>query len=116
MKKLRAWMVRLGGLLPNQQRERELADEIESHLQLHIEDNLRLGMTEEQARRSALLQLGGVESTKENYRERSTVAVRRTHAARREVRGAATAQERGIQLCRDLHAASLSGVTAAPWR
>jgi hypothetical protein len=73
MKKLRAWMVRLGGLLPNQQRERELADEIESHLQLHIEDNLRLGMTEEQARRSALLQLGGVESTKENYRERSTV-------------------------------------------
>ena len=50
MKKLRAWMVRLGGLLPNQQRERELADEIESHLQLHIEDNLRLGMTEEQAR------------------------------------------------------------------
>jgi hypothetical protein len=62
-----------GGLLPNQQREREPADEIESHLQLHIEDNLRLGMTEEQARRSALLQLGGVESTKENYRERSTV-------------------------------------------
>ena len=29
MKRLRTWMVRLAGLLPNEERERELADEIE---------------------------------------------------------------------------------------
>jgi len=43
---------------------------LESHLQLHIEDNLRAGMTPEAARRDALLKLGGVEQTKESYRER----------------------------------------------
>ena len=33
--------------------------ELESHLQLHIEDNLRRGMTPDQARREALIKLGG---------------------------------------------------------
>jgi len=41
MRRLRAWFLRLAGLLNKQRRERELADELESHLQLHIEDNLR---------------------------------------------------------------------------
>jgi predicted permease len=43
---------------------------MESHLQFHIEDNLRAGMSPEQARREALMKLGGVEQTKENYRDR----------------------------------------------
>jgi len=43
---------------------------LESHLQLHIEDNLRSGMSAQEARRQALLKLGGVEPTKEIYRER----------------------------------------------
>ena len=50
-------------MLPNAQRERELADEIEGHLQMHIDDNLRAGMTPAQARRHAIQKLGGVEST-----------------------------------------------------
>jgi len=37
---------------------------MESHLQMHIEDNLRSGMTPEEARRDAILKLGGVEETK----------------------------------------------------
>ena len=73
MKRLRAWMSRLAGLVPSQRRERELADEIESHLQMHVDDNLRAGMTPEEARRDALLKLGGVESTREACRERSTI-------------------------------------------
>jgi predicted permease len=60
-------------MLPNAQRERELADEIEGHLQMHIDDNIRRGMTPELARRDAILKLGGVESTKQAYRERRTV-------------------------------------------
>ena len=40
-------------------RERELADEIESHLALHIDDNLRRGLTPDEARRQARLALGG---------------------------------------------------------
>ncbi len=73
MKRLRAWMLRLRGLLPNEQRDRELADEIEGHLQMHIDDNVRAGMTPEQARREALLKLGGVESTKQAYRDGGTI-------------------------------------------
>jgi hypothetical protein len=70
MRLLRAWFLRLGGLFNRARRERELADELESHLQLHIEDNLRAGMTPIEARRQALLKLGGVEQTKEIYRDR----------------------------------------------
>lgn len=73
MKRLRAWMRRLAGMFAKKRRERELAAEIDSHLQLHIDDNLRAGMTYEQARREALLKLGGVEPTKEAYRDRSTI-------------------------------------------
>jgi macrolide transport system ATP-binding/permease protein len=73
MKRLRAWGWRLAGLFTNNRRERELADEIESHLQMHIDDNIRSGMTPEQARRNAILKLGGIESTKEAYRDGSTI-------------------------------------------
>jgi putative ABC transport system permease protein len=39
-------------------------------LHMHIEDNLRAGMSPDEARRHALLALGGVERTKEEYRDR----------------------------------------------
>src|SRR5713101_3289077 len=70
MKQLRACFVRLGGYFRRNRSERDLAAEMESHLQLHIEDNLRAGMSAAQARREAIMKLGGVEQTKENYRDR----------------------------------------------
>src|SRR5580658_5452596 len=70
MKKLRAWFLRLGGLWRKEFRQREFSAEMESHLQLHIEDNLRAGMGAGEARRQALIKLGGVEQTKEAYRDR----------------------------------------------
>jgi macrolide transport system ATP-binding/permease protein len=69
MRRLREWIVRFGGLLNKRRRDRELDEEIESHLQLHIEDNLRLGLTPEEARHQAMITLGGIESTKEAYRD-----------------------------------------------
>jgi len=70
MKTQRAQLVRLASYLRGRKSEGELEDEIEMHLRMHIEENLRKGMTPEQARREALLKLGGVEQTKESYRER----------------------------------------------
>jgi hypothetical protein len=61
-----AWL----GLFNKQCHEREMADELESHLQLHIEDNLRAGMTSLEARLRALIKLGSIEQTKEMYRDR----------------------------------------------
>jgi predicted permease len=78
VKKLRAWFLRLGGLWGKEFRERELAAEMESHLRMHIEDNLRAGMSPAQARREAMMKLGGVEQTKENYRERRGLPILET--------------------------------------
>jgi hypothetical protein len=69
MRRLRALVCRLGGWFNRHRRDRELDAEIESHLQLHIADNVRLGMTPEEARREALIKLGGIEATKEAYRD-----------------------------------------------
>src|SRR5712671_2653886 len=70
MRRLRALLVRLGGLFNKDRRERDLAAELESHLRLHVEENLRAGMSPAEARRQALIKLGGLEQTKEIYRER----------------------------------------------
>jgi hypothetical protein len=73
MKRLRALVLRLAGLFGGARRERELADELDSHLQMNIDDNLRAGLTQEEARRQAMLRLDGVEKTKQAYRERGTL-------------------------------------------
>ena len=44
---LRAWFVRLGGFFRGNRRERDLVAEMESQLQMHIEDNRRAGNTYE---------------------------------------------------------------------
>ena len=73
MRKLRAWASRFKGLFVKDAREREIDDELESHLQLHIDDNIRAGMSPQEARRVAVMKLGGVEQTKEAYRDRATL-------------------------------------------
>src|SRR5580692_8896827 len=78
MRHLRAWFLRLYGLFDNELRDREFAAEMESHLQLQIEDNLRSGMSAQEARRQALIKLGGIEQTKEAYRDRRGLPVLET--------------------------------------
>src|SRR5687767_1688496 len=78
MRRLRELIVRLGALFNKQRKDQELDAEIESHLQLHIEDNLRSGLTPEEARRQAMIKLGGIESTKEAYRDQRGLPVLET--------------------------------------
>jgi putative ABC transport system permease protein len=70
MRAIRAFLSRLNGNLQRQRIERELAEELESHLAMQIADNLRAGMSPEQARREALLKSGGLETSKESCRDR----------------------------------------------
>jgi predicted permease len=70
MRSLRAWIRRLTGTLNPSRREREMAAEFESHLQLHIDDNMAAGLSPAEARRQALLKFGPVEAVKEQYRDR----------------------------------------------
>src|SRR5262245_32885691 len=73
MRSARAWLKRLVSTVTVDPRDDEIAEELAGHLQLHIDDNLRAGMTPAEARRHALLALGGVEATKERYRERRRI-------------------------------------------
>ena len=72
---LRVFIHRMRGLFLKEKLERELQDEISSHLEMQIEDNLRQGMSPDEARRQALRKFGGVEQVKESYRDRRSLPI-----------------------------------------
>src|SRR5713226_1078100 len=65
----RTLMQRAGALFRRRRLEDDLDEELRSHLEMAVELNLRKGMSAEDARREALRSFGGVEQTKENYRD-----------------------------------------------
>jgi predicted permease len=67
---MRAAWSRLRALIVRRQLDRRLDDEVQAHLDLLIEDNLRRGMTAEQARLAARREFGAIEPMKEAYRDR----------------------------------------------
>ena len=69
MTRLRVLIARIKGLFASQRHDRELNEELQAHLEMLVEENRRLGMPEEQARRDARLKLGGITQTEEAYRE-----------------------------------------------
>jgi macrolide transport system ATP-binding/permease protein len=73
MRFIRASLSRFIGLFSRARRDRDFANELDSHLQMHIDDNVRSGMSPDLARRDALLKLGGLMPTQQIYHERSTV-------------------------------------------
>jgi len=73
MRQIRAFFSRLCGFVRKRTWEIDLDAELASHLQLHMEGNLRAGMNPQEARRAALLQLGGLEQAKESYRDRRSL-------------------------------------------
>jgi predicted permease len=71
VRRARAWLLRLLAPFTRARREREFAEELQSHLAMHIEDSVRAGLSREAARRHALVKLGGVAQIKEQYRDRT---------------------------------------------
>ena len=68
MKRMRTFVSRFMELFRRARRERELDEEVRSHLEMLAEENRRQGMSPEEARYAALRSFGGVEQTKERYR------------------------------------------------
>jgi hypothetical protein len=66
---LRELFHRLRACLRRGKVEREMERELRFHLEMETAENIRRGMSEEEARRAALLSFGGVEQTKENLRD-----------------------------------------------
>jgi putative ABC transport system permease protein len=75
MKLLASGWIRLCNLFRKERLDCELQDALISHLNMHIEDNLRSGMSPEEARRQALRTLGGMERTKEAVRDQRSFVV-----------------------------------------
>ncbi|MGB7230566.1 MAG: permease prefix domain 1-containing protein, partial [Candidatus Acidiferrum sp.] len=59
------------GLFGKKQSEQELDDELRDFLEKAAAENMRAGMTREEAFRRARLELGGVEAVKESVRSAS---------------------------------------------
>src|SRR5579872_1121688 len=73
MRRLRAFLLRLCGLFNKRRREDDLTAEFESHLRMHIDDNMRAGMDAAEARRWTLVKFGGIEARKEDFRDRRSL-------------------------------------------
>jgi predicted permease len=70
VRSIRAFLHRVRRLFDNARSERDLADEMEWHLHMAVEDHIRSGMTTVEARRAAMIEAGGIESAKDAYRDR----------------------------------------------
>jgi macrolide transport system ATP-binding/permease protein len=66
-------LLRLAAVFRRRRLEDDLDAELRSHVEMAVEQNLRKGMSAEDARREALRSFGGVEQTKENYRDQRSV-------------------------------------------
>jgi putative ABC transport system permease protein len=74
MEWLRIFAARLRSLFRKRQLEAELDTELQAHLEMLTEENIRRGMNREQARQAARREFGGLEQTKESYRDQRGLA------------------------------------------
>jgi predicted permease len=65
--------MRLFGFLHARRGEDDFAAELEFHVAMHTEDGIRSGLSLEEARRQALIRLGGAEQARQAYRDRRTL-------------------------------------------
>ncbi|HEX8836811.1 MAG TPA: ABC transporter permease, partial [Candidatus Acidoferrum sp.] len=68
MRSLRRFLTRLLNLATRRSQDERLREEIEEHIALEAEENLRAGLSPIEARRQAMLKFGGVEAMKQDYR------------------------------------------------
>jgi len=73
MHKFRAFTLRLRGLFPSRNSDADFAAELESHVALDTDAGIRAGLSAEEARRQALIRLGGAEQARQAHRERRTL-------------------------------------------
>ena len=67
MKSLRRFFTRLFNTASRRTQDERLREEIDEHIALETEENLRAGLSPIEARRQAMLKFGGVEAMKEDY-------------------------------------------------
>ena len=71
---LRELASRIAGLFTGRRQDDDFAQELDSHFAMLAEDNMRKGMSPDEARRAARLKLGGAAQLRESYHEQRTLA------------------------------------------
>ena len=66
MRGIRGFFARAAGLFGRSRHEREMDEELESHIQMHVDDAIRRGLSPGDARREALRKLGGLDAIRRN--------------------------------------------------
>lgn len=69
MRSLLAWLSRIAGSFVNRRSERRLDDELAFHLEMQTRKEMERGRSPEEARRAAYQRLGGLDTTKDAYRD-----------------------------------------------
>lgn len=69
MRHLREAWARLRSFLRTQARDRDFEEELDAHIDMAVQDYLRQGIAEPEARRLALVKLGGLEQARQRHRE-----------------------------------------------
>jgi predicted permease len=75
MKALRRFLTRLAAFTTGRRDKDRLREELEEHVALQTADNIRSGMSPADARRQAVLKLGGVEAIREGYHDEQGLPV-----------------------------------------
>src|ERR1700756_2283223 len=73
MRQIRALWMRIRGLFTGRPEGDDFDAELASHIDLDADEGVRAGLSPEEARRRALIRLGGAEQTRQAYRERNTL-------------------------------------------
>ncbi len=68
MRSLRRFLARMANVVTRRAQDERLREEIEEHITLQTDENLRVGLSPVEARRQAMLKFGGVEAMKQDYR------------------------------------------------
>jgi putative ABC transport system permease protein len=73
MKQLRAALARIAGFFTGHRADRDLQDELQSHLEMETDEYIRRGMDPAAARRQALLSSGGIPQAAEAVRDQRSL-------------------------------------------
>jgi putative ABC transport system permease protein len=67
MRSANRWFVRIRNYMTGRRGDQRLREEMEQHLSMQTDENIRVGMPPAEARRQARLKLGGVETIREQF-------------------------------------------------
>lgn len=71
--RLHDFISRFIALFQRKRLEQRLQEELDFHLEMQVEENLKNGMKPDEARNNALIVFGGIDKTKEEYRETARI-------------------------------------------